>query len=201
MSNTTKGGIFLIKETPYNEIFTLEDLSEEQLMMRDAVKEFVDKEIWPNKARFEAKDYALTEDVMKKIGEMGLLGVSIPESYGGMGMGFSSTMLACDYISGATGSIATAYGAHTGIGVLPIYLYGNEEQKQKYLPKLVTGEWFGAYCLTEPDAGSDANSGKSKAVLSEDGTHYKITGQKMWIQMQDLLNYLSFLQELKMMKT
>jgi alkylation response protein AidB-like acyl-CoA dehydrogenase len=90
-------------------------------------------------------------------------------------------MLVCDYISGATGSFSTAFGAHTGIGTMPITLYGTEEQKKKYVPKLASGEWFGAYCLTEPGAGSDANSGKTKAVLSEDGTHYKITGQKMWI--------------------
>jgi alkylation response protein AidB-like acyl-CoA dehydrogenase len=96
-------------------------------------------------------------------------------------MGFVSTMLVCDYISGATGSFSTAFGAHTGIGTLPITLYGTEEQKKKYVPKLATGEWFGAYCLTEPGAGSDANSGKTKAVLSKDGKHYSITGQKMWI--------------------
>ena len=118
---------------------------------------------------------------MKKAGELGLLGVAVPEAYGGLGMGFVSTMLVCDYISGATGSFSTAFGAHTGIGTMPITLYGNEEQKQKYVPKLASGEWFGAYCLTEPGAGSDANSGKTKAVLSEDGSHYLISGQKMWI--------------------
>lgn len=150
-------------------------------MMRDSVKEFVDKEIWPNKIRFENKDYAFTEECMKKAGEMGFLSVAVPENYGGMGAGFVDTCLVCDYISGATGSFSTAFGAHTGIGTMPITLYGTEEQKQKYVPKLASGEWFGAYCLTEPGAGSDANSGKTKAVLSEDGTHYKITGQKMWI--------------------
>ena len=118
---------------------------------------------------------------MQKAGELGFLGVSVPESYGGMGMGFVSTMLVCDYISGATGSFSTAFGAHTGIGTMPIVLYGTEEQKQKYVPKLASGEWFGAYCLTEPGAGSDANSGKTKAVLSVDGSHYLISGQKMWI--------------------
>jgi len=105
----------------------------------------------------------------------------VPQEYGGLGMGFVDTMLVCDYISGATGSFSTAFGAHTGIGTMPITLYGTEEQKKKYVPKLASGEWFGAYCLTEPGAGSDANSGKTKAVLSDDGTHYKITGQKMWI--------------------
>lgn len=181
MENITRGGQFLVKETKCEDIFTPEDFSEEQLMMRDSVKEFVDKEIWPHKARFEHKDYALTESLMRQAGEMGFLSVAVPEAYGGMGMGFVDTCLVCDYISGATGSFSTAFGAHTGIGTMPITLYGTEEQKQKYVPKLASGEWFGAYCLTEPGAGSDANSGKTKAVLSEDGTHYKITGQKMWI--------------------
>jgi alkylation response protein AidB-like acyl-CoA dehydrogenase len=181
MNDITRGGQFLVKETKCEDIFTPEDFSEEQIMMRDSVKEFVDKEIWPNKNRFEAKDYAFTEETMRKAGEMGFLSVAVPENYGGMGMGFVDTCLVCDYISGATGSFSTAFGAHTGIGTMPITLYGTEEQKQKYVPKLASGEWFGAYCLTEPGAGSDANSGKTKAVLSEDGTHYKITGQKMWI--------------------
>ncbi|MES2811854.1 MAG: acyl-CoA dehydrogenase family protein [Bacteroidota bacterium] len=181
MEDITRGGQFLVKETKCENVFTPEDFSEEQIMMRDTVKEFVDKEIWPNKDRFEKKDYKFTEECMRKTGELGLLGVAVPEAYGGLGMGFVSTMLVCDYISGATGSFSTAFGAHTGIGTMPITLYGTEAQKQKYVPKLASGEWFGAYCLTEPGAGSDANSGKTKAVLSEDGTHYKITGQKMWI--------------------
>jgi alkylation response protein AidB-like acyl-CoA dehydrogenase len=178
---TIKGGEFLIKETQSENIFITEDFSEEQQMMRDSIKEFIDKEVWPYKERFEKSDYAFTEEIMVKAGEMGLLGISVPEEYGGMGMGFVSTMLVCDYISGATGSLATAYGAHTGIGTMPIVLYGTEEQKQKYIPKLVSGEWFGSYCLTEPGAGSDANSGKTKATLTEDGKHYLINGQKMWI--------------------
>ncbi|WP_413512406.1 acyl-CoA dehydrogenase family protein [Myroides odoratus] len=177
----TRGGQYLIKETKSENIFTPEDFSEEQLMMRDSVKEFIDKEVWPHKNRFENKDYAFTKACMQKAGELGLLGVAVPEAYGGLEMGFVSTMLVCDYISGATGSFSTAFGAHTGIGTMPITLYGNEAQKQKYVPKLASGEWFGAYCLTEPDAGSDANSGKTKAVLSEDGKYYSITGQKMWI--------------------
>lgn len=176
-----RGGQFLVKETKCEDVFTLEDLSEEQKMMRDSTKEFVDRELWAHWERFEKKDYAYTEECMRKAGELGLLSVAVPESYGGMGMGFVSTMLVCDYISGATGSFSTAFGAHTGIGTMPITLYGTEEQKQKYVPKLASGEWFGAYCLTEPGAGSDANSGKTKAVLSEDGKHYCITGQKMWI--------------------
>ncbi len=181
MSDKTRGGQFIVKETKCEDVFTPEDFNEEQIMMRDSVKEFVDKEIWPNKDRFEHRDFAFTVECMRKAAELGLLGISVPEAYGGMGMGFVNTVLVCDYISGATGSFSSAFGAHTGIGTLPITLYGTEEQKQKYVPKLASGEWFGAYCLTEPGAGSDANSGKTKAVLSEDGTHYKITGQKMWI--------------------
>lgn len=181
MADILRGGQFLVKETKCEDVFTPEDFNEEQIMMRDSVIEFVDKELWPNKERFEKKDYALTEEVMRKAGELGYLSVAVPEAYGGMEMGFVNTVLVCDYISGATGSFSTAFGAHTGIGTMPITLYGTEEQKQKYVPKLASGEWFGAYCLTEPGAGSDANSGKTKAVLSEDGTHYKITGGKMWI--------------------
>ncbi len=176
-----RGGQFLVKETHCEDVFTLEDLTEEQQMMRESTKEFVDRELWGHWERFENKDYAYTEECMRKAGELGLLSIAVPEAYGGMGMGFVSTMLVCDYISGATGSFSTAFGAHTGIGTMPITLYGTEAQKQKYVPKLASGEWFGAYCLTEPGAGSDANSGKTKAVLSEDGKYYSITGQKMWI--------------------
>ncbi|MFN4764226.1 acyl-CoA dehydrogenase family protein [Gillisia sp. Q332] len=176
-----RGGQFVVKETKAEDIFTPEDFNEEQEMMKGSVKEWIDREVWPKKEEFEKKNYALTEEMMEKAGELGFLGVSVPEEYGGLGMGFVSTMLVCDYISGATGSIATAFGAHTGIGTMPITLYGTEEQKKKYVPKLATGEVFGAYCLTEPGAGSDANSGKTKAVLSEDGKYYSITGQKMWI--------------------
>lgn len=181
MKNTIKGGEFVVKQTHYNDIFIVEDFTEEQQMMRESVIEFIDREVWPHKEKFEKKDYAFTEELMNKAGEMGFLSIAVPEAYGGMGMSFMSTILVCDYISGASGSFATAFGAHTGIGTMPIVLYGTEEQKQKYVPKLALGEWFGAYCLTEPGAGSDANSGKTKAVLSEDGTHYKISGQKMWI--------------------
>jgi len=175
------GGSFLISKIDPDQVFTPEDFSDEQRMMKEAVIEFIEREVWPNKERFEKKDYAFTESLMKKAGELGFLGIPVPENYGGMGMGFVSTMLVCDYISGATGSLSTAFGAHTGIGILPILLYGTEVQKKEFLPKLASGEWFGSYCLTEPGAGSDANSGKTKAVLSEDASHYEITGQKMWI--------------------
>ena len=176
-----RGGQFLVKETQCEDVFTPEDFSEEQQMMRDSAMEFNDREIIPYKDRFEAKDYAFNEECMRKAGELGFLGVSVPEAYGGLGMGFVSTMLVCDYISSGTGSFSTAFGAHTGIGTMPIILYGTEEQKLKYVPKLASGDWFGAYCLTEPGAGSDANSGKTTATLSEDGKSYKINGQKMWI--------------------
>jgi alkylation response protein AidB-like acyl-CoA dehydrogenase len=176
-----RGGQFLVRDTDCEDIFTPEDFNENQLMMKEAVTEFVDREIWSKKAQFEQKDYALTESCMRQAGELGFLSVAVPDEYGGMGMGFVDTCLVCDYISGATGSFSTAFGAHTGIGTMPITLYGNEAQKQKYVPKLASGEWFGAYCLTEPTAGSDANSGRTKAVLSDDGKTYKITGQKMWI--------------------
>ncbi|SED65079.1 Acyl-CoA dehydrogenase [Tenacibaculum sp. MAR_2010_89] len=181
MSDLLRGGQFLVKETNCEDIFTPEDFSEEQRMMKEAVMEFNDREIIPHKTRFEAKDYALTEETMRKAGELGFLGVSVPEAYGGLGMGFVSTMLTCDYISSGTGSFSTAFGAHTGIGTMPITLYGTEEQKQKFVPALAMGERFGAYCLTEPGAGSDANSGKTTAELTEDGKNYKINGQKMWI--------------------
>jgi alkylation response protein AidB-like acyl-CoA dehydrogenase len=176
-----RGGQFIVKETNCEDVFTPEDFSEEQKMMRDSVIEFNDREIVSKRDRFEAKDYALTEEVMRKAGDMGFLGVSVPEEYGGLGMGFVSTMIVCEYISSGTGSFSTAFGAHTGIGTMPITLYGTEAQKQKYVPRLATGEWFGAYALTEPGAGSDANSGKTTATLSEDGKSYKLNGQKMWI--------------------
>ena len=176
-----RGGQFLVKESKCEDVFTPEDFSEEQIMMRDAVKEFNDREIVAHRDRFEAKDYKLTEEVMKKAGELGFLGVAVPEEYGGMGMGFVSTMITCEYISSGNGSLSTAFGAHTGIGTMPITLYGTDAQKQKYVPKLASGEWMGAYCLTEPGAGSDANSGKTTATLSEDGKSYRINGQKMWI--------------------
>jgi alkylation response protein AidB-like acyl-CoA dehydrogenase len=177
----TKGGEFITEDARPEEIFTPEDFTEEQRMMADATSDFIDKEVWPHKQRFEAHDYDFTFELMRKAGEMGLLGVSVPEQYGGLGMGFNTSMLIADRISGATGSLSTAYGAHTGIGTMPILLYGTEEQKQKYLPGLSNGTQIGCYCLTEPGAGSDANSGRTKAELTADGKHYKINGQKMWI--------------------
>jgi len=176
-----KGGAFLIQETEAKDIFIRSEFGEDQKMMLSATEDFNEREILPVLMQFEEKDYALVESLMRKAGELGLLGINVPEKYEGLGMGFNTGMLICEEISSLTGSIATAFGAHTGIGTLPILLYGSEEQKLHYLPKIASGEWMSCYNLTEPDAGSDANSGKTKAVLTEDGEHYEITGQKIWI--------------------
>lgn len=175
------GGEFLIKETEAQDIFIFEEFTEEQKMMAQACQDFIDTEIHPKIEEIDSmKHPELVPSIFKKAGELGLLGISVPEEFGGMGMSFNTSMLIADIIGGA-GSFSTTYGAHTGIGTLPILYYGNEEQKAKYLPKLATGEWAACYCLTEPDAGSDANSGKTKAVLTADGKYYLINGQKMWI--------------------
>ncbi|MEK0443060.1 MAG: hypothetical protein RL403_2038, partial [Bacteroidota bacterium] len=180
-TNSIQGGEFLVRETPAQDIFIPEEFSEEQKMMAQACQDFIDTEITPNVEKIDSmKHPELVPQLFKKAGDLGLLGISVPEVYGGLGMSFNTSMLIADII-GASGSFSTTYGAHTGIGTLPILYYGTEAQKQTYLPKLATGEWAACYCLTEPDAGSDANSGKTKAVLSADGSHYLITGQKMWI--------------------
>ena len=180
-TNSIQGGEFLVRETPAQDIFIPEEFSEEQKMMAQACQDFIDTEINPNVEKIDSmKHPELVPQLFKKAGDLGLLGIAVPEAYGGLGMSFNTSMLIADII-GASGSFSTTYGAHTGIGTLPILYYGTEAQKQTYLPKLASGEWAACYCLTEPDAGSDANSGKTKAVLSADGTHYLITGQKMWI--------------------
>ena len=176
-----KGGEFLIRETEAHEIFIPEEFSEEQKMIQQQCKDFLQKEIFNRLDEIDSmKDPKLMPGLLDKAGELGLLGTSVPSEYGGFGMDFNTTMLVAEVI-GAGHSVAVALSAHTGIGTLPIVYYGNEEQKKKYLPKLATGEFKAAYCLTEPDSGSDANSGKTKAVLSSDGKHYVINGQKMWI--------------------
>lgn len=176
-----KGGEFLIKETSSSQIFIPEEFTEEQRMIADTCREFLGREIWPILDEIDhAKSPDLISGLMDKAGELGLLGTAVPEEYGGFGMNFNTSMLVAE-ATGAGNSFSVALSAHTGIGTLPILYYGNEEQKSKYLPKLATGEWKAAYCLTEPDSGSDANSGKTKAILTSDGQHYSITGQKMWI--------------------
>ncbi|MDH4091680.1 MAG: acyl-CoA dehydrogenase family protein [Cyclobacteriaceae bacterium] len=178
---TIKGGEFLIRETQANEIFIPEEFTEEQRMIRQQCTDFLEKEVNNRLDEIDSmKDPKLMPALLDKAGELGLLGTSVPTEYGGFGMDFNTTMLVAEVI-GAGHSVAVALSAHTGIGTLPIVYYGNKEQKEKYLPKLATGEFKAAYCLTEPDSGSDANSGKTKAVLSGDGKHYIINGQKMWI--------------------
>lgn len=174
------GGEFLIRETYPSEIFISEEWSEEERMIAQTCFDFLEKEIEPNLDRMDSMEEGFMQNALDKAGELGLLGISVPDEYGGLGLDFKSSMLAADAL-GAGHSFSVAYGAHTGIGTLPILYYGNEEQKQKYIPKLATGEWKASYCLTEPSSGSDANSGKSRAKLTEDGKHYIINGQKMWI--------------------
>ena len=183
MENKTaiKGGEFLIRETAAQDIFIPEEWNEEQRMIAQTCKDFIETEVWPHLDEIDSqKNPDLMPSLLDKAGELGLLGTSVPEALGGFGMSFNTTMLVSE-VTGTGYSFAVAISAHTGIGTLPILYYGNEEQKQKYVTKLATGEWKAAYCLTEPDAGSDANSGKTKAVLTEDGKHYLVTGQKMWI--------------------
>lgn len=176
-----KGGSFLIRETEAQDVFIPEEWSEEQKMIAQTCEDFLEQEIIPRLNEIDSMTKPeLMPQLMDKAGELGLLGTSIPENYGGFGMDFNTSMLVAEKI-GAGHSFAVGLSAHTGIGTLPILYYGNEAQKQKYLPKLASGEWKAAYCLTEPDSGSDANSGKTKATLSADGKFYEITGQKMWI--------------------
>jgi alkylation response protein AidB-like acyl-CoA dehydrogenase len=174
------GGEFLIRKTTSSEIFIPEEWNEEQQMMKKMCEDFVNNEITPILDRLDNLEDGLMQSVLHKAGELGLLGISVPEELNGMGMDFKTTML-CTETLGAGHSFSVAYGAHTGIGTLPALYYGNEEQKKTFVSKLSTGEWFACYCLTEPNSGSDANSGKTKATLSEDGKNYKISGQKMWI--------------------
>ncbi len=175
-----KGGEFIIKATAANDIFIPEQWSEEQQMLKQTAQDFLEQEVFPNLDRIDSLEEGLMPSIVEKAGALGLLSISIPEDYGGLGLDFVTSMLTAETV-GAGHSTAVALMAHTGIGTLPILYYGTEAQKEKYIPKLATGEWKGAYCLTEPNAGSDANSGKTKAVLSEDGKHWILNGQKMWI--------------------
>lgn len=174
------GGEFLIRETEAKDVFIPEEFDEEQRMIAQSSRDFLEQEVYPHLDRIDALEEGLMPSILDKAGELGLLGISVPEEYGGFGKNFVTSMLAAE-AAGAGFSFSVAISAHTGIGTLPILYYGNEEQKQKYIPKLASGEYKGAYCLTEPGSGSDANSGKTKAVLSDDGKHYIINGQKMWI--------------------
>jgi len=174
------GGEFLVKDTDTSDVFIPEELDEEQRMIGETCQDFLETEIFPVMDRIDAQEEGLMRELLEKSGELGLLGIAIPEEYEGFGQNFITTMYASEVL-GSGYSYAVAYSCHTGIGSLPILYYGNEEQRAKYIPKLATGEMIGAYCLTEPGAGSDANSGTTKAVLSEDGKHYILNGAKMWI--------------------
>ena len=175
-----QGGSFLIESVPPESIFTPEDFTEEHRMIAETAEQFVENEVVPRIDELEAKKDGVNEELLKKAAEIGLLGASIPEAYGGEGLDqISSTILAEK--SGRYGSFATTFGAHTGIGTLPIVYFGNEEQKAKYLPKLANGEWIAAYALTEAESGSDALNAKTKAALSPDGKYYILNGTKMFI--------------------
>ena len=175
-----KGGEFLIKETSADEIFIPEDFNEEQKMMADMCRDFLNSEVLPHLDRIDAQEEGLMPNILKKAGELGILSISLPEAYGGFGKDFNTSLLVTEIV-GAGHSFAVALSAHTGIGTLPILYFGNEEQKQKYIPKLATGELMASYCLTEPGSGSDALAAKTKAMPTADGNHYILNGQKMWI--------------------
>jgi alkylation response protein AidB-like acyl-CoA dehydrogenase len=182
MSDTKaiKGGEFIIRNVKPSEVFIPEEWTEEQEMMRQMTLDFVEKEVTPLLDRIDEQEEGLVPSLMEKSGELGLLGSSVPEELGGLGLDFKSTMLITEAI-GHAHSFSVAFSAHTGIGTLPILYYGNDAQKKQWIPKLASGELKGSYCLTEPSAGSDANSGKTRAILNAEGTHYVLNGQKMWI--------------------
>ena len=175
-----KGGEYIVREQEANEIFIPEEFDEEQKMMADMARDFLNTEVLPILDRIDAQEPGLMEKLLEKAGELGLLATSIPEQYEGFGKDFNTSLLLTEIIGGGH-SFAVALAAHTGIGTLPILYFGTEEQKKKYLPKLASGEWKASYCLTEPGSGSDALAAKTKAVLSADGKHYILNGQKMWI--------------------
>jgi alkylation response protein AidB-like acyl-CoA dehydrogenase len=186
MSTTTtnktvlKGGEFLVKETPFNQVYTKNEITEEQTMFGQTAADFINNRVFPNIQKIDKQDPALTIALMQESAELGLLGASVPEEFGGMGVDVATDTVINEEM-GKGHSFAASYAAHTGIGTLPILYYGTEKQKADYLPGLVDGSIKAAYCLTEPGSGSDALGAKSKAVLSEDGKHYVLNGQKMWI--------------------
>lgn len=180
VKKTLKGGEWLIRESSSGETFISEDFSEEQLMIRDMCNQFLDAEIYPNLDRIDALEQGLMKSLVTKAGEQGLLATSFPEQYGGLGKDFVTSTIINEYL-GAGHSFSVAIAAHTGIGTLPILYFGTDAQKEKYIPKLITGEWAGAYGLTEPNSGSDALGAKTTAKLSDDGKYYILNGQKCWI--------------------
>ena len=175
-----KGGEFIIKESTPEQVFTPEDYTEEQLMVRSMAADFVEKEVMPRWKEYEKQEPGLSLELLGKAGELGLLSTAIPETYGGMQQDVITGCIIAEEF-GRTGSFATTAICHIGIGTLPILYFGTEEQKQKFLPKLGSGEWGASYCLTEPSSGSDALGAKTTATLSEDGKEWILNGQKMWI--------------------
>lgn len=175
-----KGGQWLVRPSVPADTFAPEDFNEEQQMIRDLCVQFLDTEVHPIIERIDALEPGLMSSLVRKAGDQGLLATSFPEQYGGLGKDFISSTIVNQFL-GAGYSFSVAVAAHTGIGTLPILYFGTEEQKQKYIPKLITGEWAGAYGLTEPNSGSDALSAKTTATLSADGKHYLLNGQKCWI--------------------
>jgi len=175
-----KGGEFLVKKTSHKDFFIPEDFSEEQLMIKETCRDFLEKEVAPLLNEIDSKKEGLMVELLDKAGELGLLGIAIPEEYDGFGQDMNTSMLSTEIV-GTYSSFAVAFAAHAGISTLPILYYGTKAQKSKYLPKLASGEYKGAYCLTEPGAGSDASSCKSKVTFSKEGKHYILNGQKMWI--------------------
>jgi hypothetical protein len=175
-----KGGEWLVKESSPFETYAAENFTEEQRMIRDMCDQFLDTEVYPILDRIDNLEPGLMKSLLTKAGEQGLLSVSFPEEYGGLGKDFVTATIVNEYL-GAGHSFSVAIAAHTGIGTLPILYFGTPEQKQKYIPKLISGEWAGAYGLTEPNSGSDALGAKTTAKLSEDGKYYLLNGQKCWI--------------------
>ncbi len=179
-SDVLKGGEFLIKDSLPEDTFIPEEINEEQQMVKTMVLDFLNQEIVPVKDRLEKQEDGLAVSLLKKMADLGLLGTHMPAEYGGMEMDTNTNTLICDLI-GPAGSFTTSFAAHTGIGMLPVLYFGTDAQKEKYLPRLISGDLKASYCLTEPSSGSDALAAKTRADLSEDGTHYVLNGQKMWI--------------------
>ena len=180
MAATIQGGEWIIKEVKSEDVFIPEEFNEEQLMVRDMCTQFLETEVLPVVERMDKLEPGLMPGLLAKAGEQGLLGVSVPEQYGGMGKDFITSTIVAEYLGGGY-SFSVANAAHTGIGTLPILYFGTEAQRAKYVPKLASGEFKGSYGLTEPNSGSDALSAKTTAKLSADGTHYLLNGQKCWI--------------------
>ncbi|RME98824.1 MAG: acyl-CoA dehydrogenase [Bacteroidetes bacterium] len=175
-----RGGEFLVTDSRPEDVFIPEELNEEQRMIRDTVRDFVEQHIFTNMDKIEKQENNIAARLLETIADLGLLGTHMPEVYGGMELDTNTNTMICDVL-GPAGSFTVTYAAHTGIGMLPILYFGTEAQKQQYLPGLISGELKAAYCLTEPNSGSDALAAKTRADLSEDGTHYVLNGQKMWI--------------------